>query len=106
MVFPSRFLAFMGWPYPEPTFFPSASGKYLIILGIAYFCSLKHRGMVRFTIFSKMTAVAFLLTHALFVSAPPVVFVTAALDGIMGLALWILYHLTNSSREAAAAPEG
>jgi len=99
MVFPSRFLAFVGWPNPERPFYPSQSGVFLIILAVAYFFALKHRGMVRFIIFSKMAAVAFLLAHGLFISAPPVIFLTATLDGLMGLALWVLYCTTGKPVE-------
>ena len=100
LVFPSWFLTIMRWPYPERPFYPSQSGIFLIILCVAYFSALKYRGMVRFIIFSKMAAVAFLLALLFFVSAPSVILLTAILDGLMGSALWVLYHLTEGPPES------
>lgn len=100
LMFPFQFLVFMDWPYPERPFFPSQAGAFLCLLSVAYFCALKHRGMVRFIILSKMVAVTFLLSHLFFVNAPSIILLTAILDGFMGSALWVLYHLTEGSVES------
>ena len=87
----------MGWPYPEHLFYPSQSGVFLFILAVAYFSALRHRGMVRFIIFTKMVAVVFLLVHLFFVHAPSIILRAALLDGLMGSILWVLYHLTSNT---------
>lgn len=104
MAFPARFLALITWPYPERPFFPSQAGVFLMLLSLAYFLALKYRGMVRFIIFSKVVAFAFLMFHFLFVGAPFIVFPTALLDGLMGATLWTLYHLTKRTGDHSRAP--
>ena len=103
MVFPSSFLALVGWPALEGPFFPSQAGIFLMLLSLAYFLGLEHRGMVRFIILSKMAALAFLLFHFLFLGAPSVILPTALLDGVMGSALWVLYHLSAGSVQYASS---
>jgi len=84
---PALMLRLMGFRAPEPAFFPSQSGIFLLILGVCYLMALRDSGFVRVILLSKAFAVAFLLAHALFLSAPPMVGAAAAGDASMLAAL-------------------
>ncbi len=86
---PLRTLGLMGFAETGPPFFPSQSGIFLLILGICYLGALVRRDLVWVIVISKALAVAFLLVHASFLGAPPVIFAAAAGDGAMlALVLW------------------
>ena len=84
---PARMAGLLGFSSEMPAFFPSQSGIFLLILGSFYLAALKDSVFI-WTIFcSKAAAVVFLLVHALFLGAPPLIWAAAAGDGGMLMAL-------------------
>lgn len=88
---PFWMLSLFGWDVASTRFFPAQSGLFLLILGIVYAAAVRDRSLVWIVVLSKAMAVAFLVGEALGGSCPPVVYVTAAIDGLMGLAVALLW---------------
>ena len=82
---PAPTLAFFGWEYDGPGFFfPSQSGIFLFLLGSAYMAGVWHRPFAWFLVWTKVVAVAFLLTEY-FAFAMPLSILWAAMgDGAAG----------------------
>lgn len=88
MLFVPRFmLRVFGFPRPVSIFFPSQGGIFLLILGICYLFALAELAFIKVIFISKAFAVIFLIVHVVFLSAPPVIWVMAAGDGAMFVAL-------------------
>ena len=88
---PFWMLSNFGWEVSDSRFFPAQSGLFLLILGIVYAVAIRDRSLVWIVILSKAFAVAFLVGEALGGSCPPVVYVTAVIDGSMGAAVALLW---------------
>ena len=88
---PFWMLSLFGWDVGGSRFFPAQSGLFLLILGIVYAAAVRDRSLVWIVILSKAFAVAFLVGEALGGSCPPVVYVTALIDGVMGSAVALLW---------------
>jgi uncharacterized membrane protein YwzB len=89
---PFWMLANFGWEPAGTRFFPAQSGLFLLILGIVYAAAVRDHRLVWIVVLSKAMAVVFLVGEALGGSCPPVVYVTAAIDGLMGLAVALLWR--------------
>ena len=73
-----------------PSFFPSQSGLFLVILGACYLRALAEPGFVVTILLSKACAVGFLLVHVVFLGAPPIMWAAAAGDAGMLVAVGYL----------------
>lgn len=98
MLFAPRFmLQLFGFPEPVPTFFPSQSGVFLLILGVCYLLALTDPALVKVILISKLFAVVFLFVHSVFLVAPPSVWAAAVGDAAMlaalSAAMFHRYHL-------------
>lgn len=82
-------LPLMGFSGSIPTFFPSQSGIFLVILGVLYLAALRYRDFVLAIFVSKAIAVVFLVVHAAFLGAPPIIWLAALGDGAMFAALLV-----------------
>jgi hypothetical protein len=91
LVWPFGLLSRFGWEVTGSRFFPAQSGLFLLILGIVYATAIRNRSLVWLVVLSKAFAVLFLAGEAFRGSCPPVVYATAAIDGLMGLAVAMLW---------------
>ena len=79
---------------PDNFFFINQSGVFLFLAGLFYLIPVKdmkrYKLLIAFVIFSKVTAVAFLLSNAHLTPSPPMVYLAALGDGLMATALSLL----------------
>lgn len=102
MLVATRFLlATFGFPAEGSIFFATQSGVYLVILGVLYLGALSVPPFVWSIVLSKTLAVIFLLVHAAFAGAPPIIWLAAAGDAGMLAAVVVL--LLRHRRLAAAS---
>ena len=87
LYWPRQTMNLFGWGYDGPTFFPSQSGVFLLLLGMAYAIGAKRREFARFLVASKAVAVAFLVSQYIQGNAPDVAILAAIADGLMGAAV-------------------
>lgn len=80
---PGTMLKLLGFSPGIPVFFPSQSGIFLLILGGCYLWALVDPAFLWVILASKAAAVAFLVVHAVFFAAPPMIWAAAAGDGGM-----------------------
>lgn len=99
LCFPMWMLKTVGWEYSGEVFWPSQAGLFLIILGSAYAGAVRYRPLVWLLIFSKFSAIAFLIAHVLFLDAPKLVALLGAADGTMGLIVGLLYWYTERTKD-------
>lgn len=99
---PLEILEAFGWEFTETRFYPAQSGLFLIILGIVYAMAIRQRAYVPIVVFSKVFAVAFLVSEAWRGSCPPIVFLTAAIDGFMGALVAIAWWRERTSHREVA----
>lgn len=92
---PGYVLSMLGYAPAGPLFFPSQSGIFLVILGVCYLRALVEPSFVWTIVVSKGLAIAFLLTHLVFLSAPPIIWAAAAIDGAFFVATVILVRRQN-----------
>ena len=91
LFFPMSFSKLVGFPPAASSFFPSQSGAFLLALGICYLLALRDRALVWTILVSKTVAVLFLLTHALFLDAPPSVLAAGVGDfAMLSATLWAM----------------
>jgi hypothetical protein len=92
--FPVSFHQFFFSVDPDNIFFLKQSGVFLFLAGLFYLIPAKdvkrYRIVVVLVIFSKVTAVAFLLGNAHLTPSPPMIYLAALGDGLMATALSIL----------------
>jgi hypothetical protein len=85
---------FLGEPIANP-FFVRQSGIFLFLIGLFYLFPLtninSYHQFIVLTIVTKVFAVAFLITNAHLTPYPPMIFLTAVIDGLMAIALSIPY---------------
>lgn len=98
---PARALTLSGWPATGNLFFASQSGIFLIILGIAYLAALRHDVFVWLILGSKLAAVLFLFSHAIFGHAPSAVALAGAGDAGFALLLGAAVILERRARQAS-----
>jgi hypothetical protein len=103
LILPRFALGLLGFSDAIPIFFPSQSGIFLIILGACYLRALVDPTFVRIILFSKACAVGFLVAHAAFFGAPPIIWAAAGGDGAM---LAVLGAALYRERAAEQAPKG
>jgi len=101
LFFPTWTLATFGWEYDGPTFFPSQSGIFLLLLGVAYAGGIHHRPFAFFLVGSKTCAVIFLVVQYFANQRQGVVLAAAALDGMMGAAVALALVLEARSRRSS-----
>ena len=89
---PAAFMALFGWELTGSPFFPAQSGLFLLILGTIYAGAITNRSLVWTVFLSKGMAFLFLVGEAMAGHCPQIVYLTAALDGAMGLAVFLLYR--------------
>jgi hypothetical protein len=79
---------------PDNFFFIKQSGVFLFLAGFFYLIPAKdikrYKLLVAFVVFSKITAVAFLIGNAHLTPSPPMVYLAALGDGLMATALSLL----------------
>ena len=87
---------FLGEPITNP-FFVRQSGLFLFLIGLFYLFPLTningYHKFIALTIVSKVFAVIFLITNAHLTPYPPMIFLTAVIDGFMAIALAFPYYL-------------
>lgn len=79
-----------GWDRPAPLFFARQAGVFHFLLASAYLLEYFRRGSVTLLLAAKATAVVFLTAMMLVEPAPWLVPLSAAADGLMGLAVWVV----------------
>ena len=102
LCFPMWTLKMVGWQYNGEVFWPSQAGLFLIILGSAYAAAIRYRPLVWLLIFSKFSAIAFLIAHVLFLDAPKLVALLGAGDGAMGFTVGLLFWYTERTKADSA----
>jgi hypothetical protein len=79
---------------PDNFFFIKQSGVFLFLAGLFYLVPVKDikrfKLLIVLVVFSKVTAVAFLLINAHLTPSPPMVYLVALGDGLMATALSLL----------------
>ena len=90
---PRQMVALLGMDVGPAIFFPSKAGIFLLILGVVYLLALKEPAYVLVILLSKAAAVVFLVTHAAFLSGPPILWLAVLGDGGMLMALSIALRL-------------
>jgi hypothetical protein len=95
---PRLVLGTFGFPTAGSMFFPSQSGIFLLIMGLCYLRSLVEPAFVWAILLSKSLAVVFLLVHLLWSSVPPIIWVAAAGDAGMLVAVGVLLRRHGASR--------
>lgn len=87
---------FLGEPIANP-FFVRQSGIFLFLIGLFYLFPLtdfnSYYKFITLSIVSKVFAVIFLITNAHLTPSPPMIFLTAVIDGFMAIALAVPYFL-------------
>ena len=82
---------------PNNFFFIKQSGVFLFLAGLFYLIPVKdlkrYKLLIALVVFSKVTAVAFLLRNAHLTLSPPMIYLAALGDGLMATALSILVFL-------------
>jgi hypothetical protein len=99
LCFPMWTLKMVGWQYDGEVFWPSQAGLFLIILGSAYAAAIRYRPLIWLLIFSKFSAIAFLIAHVLFLDAPKLVALLGAGDGAMGLIVGLLFWYAERTKD-------
>jgi hypothetical protein len=89
---PFELMGLFGWEVGGSRFFPAQSGLFLLILGTIYAGAIGNRALVWTVVLSKAMAFVFLIGETLAGHCPPVVYLTAALDGAMGVVVFLLYR--------------
>lgn len=86
---------FLGEPIANP-FFVRQSGIFLFLIGLFYLFPLtnlnSYHKIIILSIVSKIFAVIFLITNAHLTPYPPMIFLTAVIDGFMAIALSVPYY--------------
>ena len=82
-------------------FFVRQSGIFLFLAGLFYLYPLinikKFHNIIFLVIFSKMTAVYFLLANAKFTPAPAMIYLASFFDGLMAMVLiWVYFKFRRS----------
>lgn len=106
LAFPTWMLKTVGWEYTGEIFWPSQAGLFLIILGTVYAAAVKYRPLIWALIGSKGSAIVFLLAHVIWLDAPKLVLPLGAIDGMMGLAIAVLYCLWKKQTAADQGTDG
>jgi hypothetical protein len=79
---------------PDNYFFVKQSGLFMFLMGLFYLIpakNIKHyKLLIALVVFSKVTAVAFLLKNAHLTPSPPVIYLAALGDGLMATAISVL----------------
>lgn len=87
---------------PDNPFFVKQSGVFLFLIGLFYLLPLKDLGRNRmaiiFIIFSKITAVLFLIINDDLTPEPSMIHLAAAGDGLMAMAISLLVFLCYRNR--------
>jgi len=91
LFFPRWVLQLVGWQYAGPVFWPSQAGLFLVILGVTYAWAVRLRPLLWLVIGSKVSAVVFLLLSVAWLEAPRLVALLGCGDGMMGLAVALLF---------------
>ena len=87
LIRPLWLLALLGWDGLEGSFFPAQSGLFLVLLGSGYLAAAWVRAYIWLLLGSKVGAVVFLVCAYALGAAPPIVLLSAALDGAMAVAV-------------------
>ncbi len=79
----------------ENIFFVRQSGTFLFLAGLFYLYPLvnlsSHYNLILVVVISKIVAVYFLVANAVYTSAPAMIYSAAFFDGLMALALVVVY---------------
>ncbi len=88
---------FLGEPIANP-FFVRQSGIFLFLIGLFYLFPLtnltSYHQFITLSIVSKVFAVIFLITNAHLTPHPPLILLTAVIDGFMAIALFLPYFFS------------
>ena len=98
---PTKFLPLFGFYGYSGRFFQIQSGVFHIVMATAYLMAAyqieKSPGLIRFSIYAKSIAAAFLTVVFIFYTAGWMILLSALVDGLMGLFLFLLYRRYLSS---------
>ena len=79
---------------PDNFFFIKQSGIFLFLIGLFYLIPVmdmeRYKLLIVLVVFSKVTAVAFLLENAHLTPSPPILYLAALGDGLMAAAISLL----------------
>lgn len=92
MVMPEWGVAFGGFGTATPLFFVRQVGVFHVVAAVAYLIEYERYRGVTILLTTKTIAVLFLGTMMLLDRLPWIVPVSAAGDGLMGLAAWFVHH--------------
>jgi hypothetical protein len=88
---------------PDNYFFVKQSGLFMFLMGLFYLIpakNIKHyKLLIALVVFSKVTAVAFLLKNAHLTPSPPVIYLAALGDGLMATAISVLALLCYKNKK-------
>jgi hypothetical protein len=92
LILPSWGVGFGGWEAKPPLFFIRQVGVLHFILATAYLYEYLAHRTARLLVFTKACATLFLLAETALESVPWLVPVSAVTDGLMGLAVFVLFR--------------
>jgi hypothetical protein len=88
---------------PDNYFFVKQSGLFMFLMGLFYLIPAKnikrYKLLIALVVFSKVTAVAFLLKNAHLTPSPLVIYLAALGDGLMATAISILALLCYKNKK-------
>jgi hypothetical protein len=88
---------------PDNYFFVKQSGLFMFLMGLFYLIPVKnikhYKLLIALVVFSKVTAVAFLLKNAHLTPSPLVIYLAALGDGLMATAISILALLCYKNKK-------
>ena len=91
-----------GWPEVTPLFFAQQAGIFHFVVVAGYLLEYHRSGGVTFLLTTKSIAVVFLLTMTVLDGGPWLVPASAAADGLMGAAVWLLHRRVRAEAAALA----
>jgi hypothetical protein len=89
---PPALMALMGFGVIQQPFFPCQGGVFHVIMAIAYVYGAmdirKNKNLIIYAIIVKMAAAGFLFSYYYFMERLMVIFLSGAVDFLMGAGIW------------------
>ena len=92
---------------PDNYFFVKQSGLFMFLMGLFYLIPVKdikhYKLLIALIVFSKVTAIAFLLKNAHLTPSPPIIYLAALGDGLMAVAISLLVILRYKNSKSGSS---
>ena len=84
-------MTWFGFPPYECVFYQKQAGVFHLVMSILYFSAIRQPVLIPFIIIAKCIAVIFLIISYLLISTSWMIVVSAFVDGIFAVTIYILY---------------